>query len=55
MSTKASLNLLNMLRKSYKMQGLTSILSLFSKKFHKFINTGAQILGSIYHMTLKSL
>ena len=31
-----------------------SILSVFSDKFNKFNNTGAQMQDSIYHMTLKS-
>ena len=35
------------------MRGLPSILSLFRNKFDKFNNIGAQMLGSIYHMTLK--
>ena len=35
------------------MRALPSILSLFHNKFNKFNNTGAQILDSIYHMTLK--
>ena len=47
------LNLLNELRKRDKMQGLPSILSLFCNKFNKFNNTGARMLDSIYHMTLK--
>ena len=34
------------------MQGLLSILSLFPNKFNKFNNTRAQMLDSIYHMTL---
>ena len=34
------------------MQGLSSILSLFRKEFNKFNNTEAQMLDSIYHMTL---
>ena len=29
------------------------ILSLFRNEFNKFNNTGAQLLDSIYHMTLK--
>ena len=37
------------------MRGLPSILSPFSNKFNKFNNTGAQVLDSIYHMTLKLL
>ena len=51
MSAHVLLNLLNELRKSNKMRGLPSILSLFRKEFNKFINTGAQMLDSIYHMT----
>ena len=40
-----SLNLLNKLGKSDKMQGLSSILLHFRKKFNKFnYNTGAQKL-----------
>ena len=53
MSAHVLLNLLNELRKSDKMQGLPSILLLFRKEFNKFNNTGAQMLDSIYHMTLK--
>ena len=45
--------LLNELRKRDKMPGLPSILSLFRNKFNKFNNTGARLLNSIYHMTLK--
>ena len=41
MSAHVLLNLLNKLRKSDKMQGLPSILSLFRNKFNKFNNTGA--------------
>ena len=36
------------------MQGLRSILSLIHE-FDKFNNTGARMLDSIYHMTLKLL
>ena len=53
MSAHVLLNLLNELRKRDKMQGLSSILSLFCNKFYKFNNTGAQMLDYIYHMTLK--
>ena len=35
------------------MQGLPSILSLFSNEFDKFNNTGTGMLDSIYHMTFK--
>ena len=55
MSAQIFLNLLNKLRKRDKMQGLSSILSLFCNKFNKFNNTGAQMLDPIYHMTLKLL
>ena len=47
------LNLLNELGKSDKMGGLPSILLLFPNEFNKFNNSGAQMLDSIYHMTLK--
>ena len=53
MSAHVVLNLSNKLRKSNKMQGLPSILSLFRKEFDKINNTGAQMIDSIYHMTLK--
>ena len=49
------LNLLNNLGKRDKMRGLSSILSLFRNKFNKFNNTGARMLDSNYHMTLKLL
>ena len=35
------------------MRGLSSILSLFRNEFNKSNNTGARVLDSIYHMTLK--
>ena len=55
MSAHVLLNLLNELGKSDKMRGLPSILSLFRNKFNKFNNTGARMLDSIYHMTLRLL
>ena len=55
MSAHVLLNLLNKLRKRDQMQGLPSILSLFRNKFNKFSNSGARMLDSIYHMTLKLL
>ena len=48
-------NLLNELGKSDKMRGLPSTLSLFRNEFNKFDKTGARMLDSIYHMTLKLL
>ena len=51
MSAHVLLNLLKELGKRDKMQGLSTILSLFSVKFNKFNNTRAQMLDSIYHMT----
>ena len=51
MSAPIVLNLLSELRKSDKMRGLPSILSLFRNEFYKFNNTGALMLDSIYHMT----
>ena len=53
MSAHVLLNLLNELGKRDKMRGLPSILFLFRNKFNKFNNTGARMLDSIYHMTLK--
>ena len=55
MSAHVLLNLLNELGKRDKMRGLPSILSLFCNEFNKFNNTRAQMLDSIYHMTLRLL
>ena len=51
MSTHVLLNLVNELRKSVKMRGLPSILSLFRNEFNKFNNIRARMLDFIYHMT----
>ena len=51
-SAHVLLNLLNELGKRDKMRGLC-ILSLFRNEFNKFKYTGARMLDSIYHMTLK--
>ena len=53
MSAHVLLNLFKELRKRDKMWGLPSILILFCNKFNKFNNTGALMLDSIYHMTLR--
>ena len=53
MSAHVLLNLLKELGKSDKMLGLPSILLLFRNELNKFNNTGARMLDSIYHMTLK--
>ena len=53
MSSHVILNLLNALMKSDKMRGLPSILSLFRNVFNKFNITGARMLDSIFHMTIK--
>ena len=53
MSVHVLLNLLNKLRKRDKTRGLSSISSLFRNKFNKLKNTGAGMLDSFYHMTLK--
>ena len=45
MNAHVLLNLLNSLGKSD--------LTLFRNEFNKFNNTGARMLDSIYHMTLK--
>ena len=55
MSAYVLLNLLNELGKRDKMRGLPSILSLFCNEFNKFNNTGARMLDSNYHMTLRLL
>ena len=55
MSAHALLNLSNELRKRDKMRGLLSIIYLFRNEFNKFNNTGAVMLDSIHHMTLKLL
>ena len=47
------MNLLSELRKRDKMPGLPSTLSHFGNEFDIFNNTGARMLDSIYHMTLK--
>ena len=53
MSAHVLLNLLDELGKRDKMRGLPSILSFFRNEFNKFNNTRAQMLDSIYHMTLR--
>ena len=53
MTAHVLLNSLNELGKRDKMRGLPSILSLFRNKFKQVNNTGAGVLDSIYHMTLK--
>ena len=55
MSAHVLLNSLNELRKRDKMRGLPIILSLFRSEFNKFNNTGARMLHSFYHMTLRLL
>ena len=53
MSDHVLLNLLNKLGKRDKMRGLPRILSFFWNEFNKFNKTGARMLDSIYHMSLK--
>ena len=53
MSAHVLLNLLYKLRKRDKMRGIPSILSLFRKEFNKFNNSGARMLDSVGHMTIK--
>ena len=55
LSVQVLLNLLNKLRKSDKMRGLPSILSLFLNLFNELNKTSPQIVDSIYHRTLKSI
>ena len=52
MSAHVLLTLLNELGKSDKIRDLPSIVLLFRNEFNKFNNTGAQMLYSIYHMTV---
>ena len=54
MSDHVLLNLLNEWWKRDQIRGLPSILPFFRNEFNKFNNTGAQIVDSNYHMTLKS-
>ena len=53
MSAHVLLNLINELEKRDKMGGLPSILSVFRNEFDEFNNSGARMLDSIYHMTVK--
>ena len=53
MSAHVLLNLLNKLGNRDRIQGLSSILSLFRNKFNKLNNIRARMLDSFYHMTLK--
>ena len=53
MSTHVLLNLLNELSKRNEMRGLSSVLSPFRNEFNKFKHTGARMLHSIDHTTLK--
>ena len=53
MSAHILLNLLNELRQSDKIRGLSTILLLFRNEFNKINNTGERMLDIIYHMTLK--
>ena len=55
MSVHNLLNLLNEFRKTDKIWGVPNIVSLFRNELNKFNNTGAQMLDSIHHMTLKLL
>ena len=55
MSAHVLLILLNELGKRDKMRGLPTIFSLFCNEFNKFNKTGARMLDSIYHMTLRIL
>ena len=53
MSAHVLFSLLSELGLRDKMRGLPSILSLFHNEFNKFNNTGARMLDSIYHVTLR--
>ena len=55
MSAHVLLNLLNELRKSEKNASLAEHFVFFRNVFDKFNSTGAPMLDSICHMTLKLL
>ena len=55
MNARVLLILLNGFKKRDKMRGWPSISFLFSNEFNKLNNTGARMLDSFYHMTLKLL
>ena len=56
MSVHVLLFLLSELGRRYKMRGLPSIFfSLFRTELNKFNNSGAKMLYSIFHMTVKIL
>ena len=55
MSAHVLLDLINELRKSDKMRGVSSILSLYRNEFVNFNNTRALMLDSSYHVTLRLL
>ena len=45
------MNLLNELKKSYKLRGMPGILSLFRcNEFNKLNYTGARMLDTVYHL-----
>ena len=55
MSAHVVLNLLSELRERDKMRGSPSILLPFRNELNEFNNTGARMLDSAYHMTLRLL
>ena len=56
MSVHVLLNLSNKSGKSNKTVRLAEhFIILFRNEFHKFNNTGARMLDSVYHMTLRFL
>ena len=55
MSAHVLLNLFNESGRRDKMRDLSSKLSLLRNEFNKINNTRAQMLDSIYHMTLRLL
>ena len=55
MSAHVLLNLFNKLRKNYKCEFCLTFYRFFRNKFYKFNYTGARMLDSIYHRTLKLL
>ena len=53
MSASALLNLSNKLKKEIKYETCLAFYFFLATSFNKLNNTGARMLDSIYHMTLK--
>ena len=53
MSLHVLLNLLNEFWEKIRYEAVLNILSIFSKVFNKFDDTGVQMQNSVYHKTIK--